>query len=285
MWFPSFELRYGGGTYAIIITESGAIDIRKIKAENGLLFFVDKLGIYQINKENRLIFGKSQVYIFDQKAINSLNIEALIDINKYLKEKKRSIMSNREVAFLVDSVKMKVTEARLLEDMEELGVKDDPKLKDYLDAKVVDAANREYKELLSKLDDETVRFLNRYYDVDTMAHQNVWLSIMESSAFKMKKSGKKYPFWPFQMTVATNHIALVIVDNRILDVDAGIKVNIELEGKNVIHYVTSKKYGKFKIADNKTIYRFAKTRVYILAVRTAPIIKPEQEAEPLEVTN
>jgi len=285
---------WGGGTYAILITESGQIDIRKIKTENGLLFYVPEYGIYQINKENRLIYGKSQVYIFDQKAINSLNIEAIVDIRKYLKEKNKTKLDEREAAFLVERLQMKVTEAKLLNDLETLGIKEDEQLKEMLDKKIIDAANREYQELKKNFDDSTVDFLNQYYSVDTMAHTNTWVRIFQHSKMTMKKSGKKMPWWIWQKTIYAPQIALVVIDNRLLDVDTSTSVKLELEpdektGKlKTVTYLYSKKYKmKWKVADTKTIYRYRKTRVYVVAVKTEPVKQSEpaqEKQQSIEVT-
>jgi len=305
--FPAFELYYGGGTYALMFTESGNISIRKIKPINQLLFYVPDMGVFQLNKDNRLIFGKSQVYIFDQKAINSLNIQALVNISDFLKEEKRAKLDDREIAYLVETVGMKVTEAKIIQNMIQSGLlpdteefwnylikRDDPAtskeelqiLQKQQDQKVLEMLNdlrnrinfvvsRDEIKLRQNLSKETIDWLNNYYTVDTMADINVWLKVFENSAFKMKASGKKYPFWIWQRTVISPHIALVIIDNRILEVDASIKVKVEIEKGKAVTYIDSKKYGRFKVADPKTIYRYGKTRVYVVSVQTVEKVMPK----------
>lgn len=298
--FPKFELFWGGGTYAFIFTESGNISIRKVKPINQLLFYIPDMGVFQLNKDNRLIFGKSQVYIFDQKAINSLNVQALVNITDYLKKERRAKLDDREIAYLVETVGMKVTEAKLITNMINSGLlpndesfwtylikRDDPNTpKDELqalqkaqDPKVLELLNnlrnqinftvsKDEIKLRQNLSKETIDWLNNYYAVDTIAATATWLKVFENSSFKMKASGIKRAFWLWQRTAISPHIALIVIDNRLLEVDAGIKVRVEMEGKKAITYIESKQYGRFKVADPKTIYRYGKTRVYVVAVQT-----------------
>ena len=77
-------------------------------------------------------------------------------------------------------------------------------------------------------------------------------------------------------TFGKANIGLIIVNNRVVELDPTIKVKIDANtGMNDIE---TKHHGTFKVQETKTRYRYGKTNIYIMAVRTAakvPTIIPE----------
>ena len=62
-------------------------------------------------------------------------------------------------------------------------------------------------------------------------------------------------------------MAIIVTNNRMLELDAKIKVDIN-ENSGLWEIQTST-HGTFRIEETKTRYRYGKTNIYFLAVKTA----------------
>ena len=101
---------------------------------------------------------------------------------------------------------------------------------------------------------------------------------MQEERFKLKTSPGVFGIMP-QRTVGKRNIALIVLNNRVIEIDPFIKV--ELDAKTALWTIRTKKHGVFKVEETKTRYRYGKTNIYVVAVKTTP----RQQSVEVQITN
>lgn len=257
--FPLRELRRGG-TYAIFATEAGKMELVNIKPDKGRLFKC-KFGQFQLNKKYRYQLGKSDVYFYDQKGFNPLDISALTNIRDYLRTKRKDeenemkntpLLTEYEIALITN------------------------KFQDYLQTSpfvrrtednmpiLTDDAFRLQDLLLDKLDDNTRMFLEDYFEEDEVAQTNKLARIPQEMRFRDQSSPGLMSIMP-QNTMNKRNLALVVINNRILDM---VPVTTRQDEKSGKMLVMHEKYGNHVVKETKTRYRHGKTNIFIIGVKT-----------------
>jgi hypothetical protein len=287
--FPEIELS-NGGTYAAVVTLSNRIKIYSVRPIHGRIFIIPDLGVFQLDEKYRYTFKKSEVYFFDQKSCNPLDLQAIEEIRQYLdKENLPGLTINDLQHYIpkfrvVEEGKRKLHElyntlhkAEGIEEKELLPALMDGTLKRTADHLV--ALEMSKNPNLIKLDkavfsEKTIQWLNDYYSEDVIARYNMFNRLLSERNFRLKPSLPIFGMMP-QRTIGKRDIGVIVTNNRMLELDPKIKVDINEE--TGILEIQTEKHGIFEIQETKTRYRYGKTNIYFLAVKTAKAPKQEQE--------
>lgn len=302
--FPRAEITKIGGSFALIITESGKPQLYRIAPIQGRAFYIEDLGLFQLNKENRYISieGKSELYFFDQKSINPLKISAMINMRNYIKNRKKakedttagqstattttttttkknsddflyddsSAITLEELALMVPMFSPLLDDATVIDAMRRLGIRNDKEfqaqIKPFLEQKIIDNAVDKLIALKRDLKEDGIKFLNRFYEEDDVLYNSLVGKYIEKTSFKIKKSTQVLPWIP-QSGMGKRDMAIVIIDDRAFDIVSAV-VEYDVEGGTV--WINCGKYGRFQFSDTKTRYRYGGvngTNLYIVAVQ------------------
>lgn len=289
--FPEIELS-NGGTYAAVVTLSNRIKIYSVRPIHGRIFIIPDLGVFQLDEKYRYTFKKSEVYFFDQKSCNPLDLQAIEEIRQYLdKEGLPGLtihdLQNYIYKFrVVEEGKKKLYELyKKLQDKEE--IKESELLPALLDGTLKRSADHlvaldmRVNPNLVKLEtaifsEKTIQWLNDYYSEDVIARYNMFNRLLSERNFRLKPSLPIFGMMP-QRTIGKRDIGIIVTNNRVLELDPKIKVDIN--ENSGLWEVQTEKHGTFKIEETKTRYRYGKTNLYFLAVKTtkAPTVVEEKE--------
>ena len=287
MPFPESTLRKGGiypwsnGRFAFIVTLANELRIYSINPINRRLFYVPDLGMFQLNESHRYILGKSEVYLYHQLSTNPLNLFAIVEISRHLQKEKRKNLDMHDLAIYVDKIRRVEQGKRLIDGLlssatndqeaEEIKVKLQNMYSDgslqYSIEKLADLTKP--KEL--PFSNETLDWLNSYYGEDVVNRQFVMLSIIIQEKFRLKASMGVPPVF-MGRTSRKSTIALVVINDRIIEVDPFAKVEMNAETGDM--ELVTKHFGVFKIREARTRYKYGKQAVYFVMVHTKkPVIQ------------
>ena len=279
--FPFRALKQGG-TFALFATEAGKLDVVKINADRGRLFHC-KYGFFQLNKKYRYQLGKSDIYFYDQKGFNPLDVSALVNIRNYLQLKKvdsdnemknAPILTEYEISLITSKFQDYLTSTQ--------GVVRDPNTREVLglSADAVTLQNI----LMGKLEDNTRTFLDDYFEEDEIAQTNMLSRIPIDMKFRIKESRVAHELIPQKRTWGKKNVALVVINNRLLDLVPVDAMQDEETGLMIIKDRFAQ-YGTFVVEETKTRYRHGKTNIFIVAVKTIrrPKDVPVEQEKPQEM--
>lgn len=281
--FPKVEIKRFGGSYALIFTESGALQIYKIRADHERAFNTD-LGRFQTKKENRYVMGRGDVQIYDQKSCNPIDIMALVDIRQFIADRKLETLPPKLTAILSGGKAFS----------EYLPTKPDPENKGYpvLDNEqiqnIINNVVKDKDEVIVsepstetepkvKLEQATVRFLSNYYNEDVQVHLATLGKMLSSMKWRAKGSMKAFGIFSTDL-YRKDHVALVIINNKSLD---AVPAKLDLDIQTGKYWIVTKKYGKFEYKDAKTRYRYGKSNIFLVSVKTTPPKHVEKTRKPL----
>lgn len=294
--FPEIEIG-GGGVYAFIVTLTNRIKIYSIKPIHGRLFYIPDLGLFQLDEKYRYTFKKSEVYFYSQSICNPLNIEAINEIGAYLDSQNLSGLTIDHLSHYVnkfrtvDEIKKKEYELynKLKADIGE-SAEGQAALYEKLANGTIRALASHFITLEAKANpnllsvsqleganfsDDTIQWLNDLYREDVIARNNLLGRTMQEERFKLRSSMPAFGIVP-QRTMSKRNIALIILNNRVIELDPFVKV--ELDPVSALWIVKTKKHGDFRVEETKTRYRYGKTNIYVVAVKTTPKTAEERPA-------
>lgn len=279
--FPKVEIKRFGGSHAFIFTESGSLIIFKIRADHERAFNTD-LGRFQVKKEHRYSLGRGDVYFYDQKSCNPLDVMAVQDLRALAKSIRKDTLPPGYVAVLSGRAAFP---EYLPTKMEGEGKDAYPVLDGEKIAALIDATVRNDDEIIEpekhKITKNTVNWLANYYHEDVQVHLATIGKLLSSMRFRLKMSRKTIGMFSMSL-YRKDHIALVVINNRMLDV---VPAKLELDASANQYYVWTKKYGKVEINESKTRYKYGKSNVYIVSVKTVSAQPKEKKALKLPQLN
>lgn len=313
--FPAAEITQIGGTFAFVITESGKPEIYRISPIMGRIWSEDKYGIFNLNKTYRYISltGKSEMYFYDQRSCNPLNISSLVKIDAVLDERKKkkegsaapvsmpaaatadaAVYDDNFTLTFEDLIQLVDKLARMAEEVKQ--EEDDPAKPFNSDvalakAKEILKDKSKRQQLKNEFGEKTIRWLNDFYLEDDVAYNALIGRVIKNSKYKPKNSMQIMPWLP-QGAMVHRNMAIVIIDDRTFDI---VDVSVEDDFANGIQKIDAGEYGIFKFADTKTRYRYGGTQgtnIFILAVnkvknenvqakatRKIPLMRKQKEYE------
>lgn len=288
--FPKVEIKRFGGSYAFIFTESGTLQIYRIRSDHERAFNTD-LGRFQVKKEHRYPLGKGDVYFYDQKACNPIDVMALVDIRKFLTDRQLDVMPSQLTAVLSGAkafpeyLPMKQQQEEYLDERNQkrtstYSVVDNERIHSIIEDTIKDDKVDivEPAKGRAKLEQKTVQFMGNYYNEDVQVHLAAIGKMLASMKYRAKGSMKAFGIFSMEMN-RKDHIALVIINNRLLD---AVPAKLELDIESGKYSLVTKKYGKFRVSDTKTRYKYGKSNIYVVSVRTIPPkIKEKEPRKPL----
>ena len=269
--FPELEIS-GGGTFAFIVTLSNRIKIYSISPIHGRMFVIPDLGVFQLDEKYRYTFKKSEVYFFNQLNCNPIDIQSFSEIRKlelqhpelYIKKVQR-----------VEAKKKKMHEIYL--QLKKEGASETDLIASVYDGtlekaaeRLVDMEMKMYSEVpkthISGLSERAEQWLNDYYREDVVIRYNIFGRILAEPRFKLRASLPVLGFLPMNRTMGKQNLGLIIVNNRVIELDPTIKV--ELHPETGISHIKTKQHGDFKVMETDTRYRYGKQNIYLMAVST-----------------
>lgn len=278
--FPEIELS-NGGTYAAVVTLSNRIKIYSVRPIHGRIFIIPDLGVFQLDEKYRYTFKKSEVYFFDQKSCNPLDLQAIEEVRHYLDREGLPGLTIHDLQNYIQKFKIveesKKKQYEVYKSLQKEGLEEKELLPALLDgtirrsAEQLVALDMRVNPNLIKLDkavfsEKTIQWLNDYYSEDVIARYNMFNRLLSERNFRLKPSLPIFGMMP-QRTIGKRDLAIVVTNNRVLELDAKIKVDIN-ENSGLWEIQTST-HGTFRIEETKTRYRYGKTNIYFLAVKTA----------------
>lgn len=282
-----------GGTFAFIVTLSNRIAVVSINPINQRLFFVPDLGMFQMDQSYRYILGRSEVFLYHQLSTNPLSLGAIVELTKYLKNKKLSRLDMHDLAIYVDKIRKVEQSKRLIDGLLNTATDEEgtAQIRKYLQ-EVFDNGSLQYsiekladltKPKDKALSDQTTDWLNAYYSEDVVSRHFVMLSmIIQEKPYRMKASHAPNMGFNISLKAAgKRNIALVVINDAMIEPDFNATIEINDEG---IQVLKTKHFGDFKIKEAKTRYKYGKKQnVYFVMVRTktAPTEKPREEDDRL----
>jgi hypothetical protein len=280
--FPALEISHGG-TFAFVITLYNQLQIYRVKPVYGRLFFTKDLGGYQLHEEYRYLLGRGEVYIYNQKGANPLSLAAIYDCENVLKEKSKQAFEIQDLAALVDKIGVVEAQKQLVDMIRERGNGEaDQKLLEAINDGSLQFTAQKMTALKRNLDQrglktETIAWLNAYFSEDVVPRFYLNMRMITDEKFKLPISPVMHNFLPIQKTTGKKNIALIILNNSRIEVDANAKV--EMDYDKGYYVLKTKDYGDFDIIEAKTRYKYGRQNIFIVMVETG-IAKPVVEAAP-----
>lgn len=275
--FPDAETSRGKRT-ALIITRSNEIKFIRPRAIHQRMFWVKDMGLFQFNEDYIYQRHRSPWYIYDQSCTNPVSFQALLEINTWLESQGRPHMTIEDVKkyvyqiryidqyekdlaewvdkLLTDGVSQKDLYAMFFDGSLEAAVKKSSELK------VRQEAEKAFEKGQGEFSDHTKKWLNDFMSEDVVARNYLFQRILTEQKFKLWPSLPVFAINMFQKTKMKKYLALIVRDNRVVELDLDITIRKELNtGKFIIH---SKEYNDFELKSQRAVYRHGKTRVFFL---------------------
>lgn len=286
MPFPLAELNMGG-QYAIIVTLSNQLRIFSIKAIHGSLFYIPEYGIFQLDEKYRYALGKAEIYFYAQKAANPIDILAFDEFMQFLETKGMATLTMADILALVTKIKrMDIKLEKKAETVKAMldknvggsvqqvieGLRDgtiDQTAAELAEVELREQnlANRQKIEGYEMLSPQAIQWFNDFFREDIIASKYVDQMISTNQKYKIKASTPLLGIFP-QSTTGKRHIMITVVQvgkSRYLEVDPKIKVDNNFEKDEI--ELASKKFGNFIVKNSGAVYRYGKTRVYVVSVK------------------
>lgn len=243
--------------------------------------------MFQLNESYRYILGRSEIYLYHQLSTNPLWLSSLIDIQNHLSKEHRKNLDMQDLAIYVDKIRKVEEGKRFVDafistaDSQEDAARIKAKLAEsyedgslqYAIEKI--AENKKPHNLPFSV--ETSDWLNSYYGEDVVSRLNLMLTILIQEKHRLTVSRQVAPEL-IGRTARKPSIALVVINNRVIEVDSSAKVkqNEDTGDQELI----TKNFGTFKIREARTRYKYGKQAIYFVMVKTKkpkvvpPVIEP-----------
>lgn len=294
--FPDKETS-GGRTVAVIATRSNELKFVRPKPIHQSLFWSKDLGLFQFNEDFNYIRKKSLWYFYDQSCFNPVSLQAKDEIDQWLANNNRPHMTIEDLSKYVYKIRYveeyERTLAQFVDGLRKQGATEKELWDGFKDGTLERAAT-EYTKSKFKYEAEkafstsdfsphTIKWLNALFSEEVVTRNYLFQRVLTEQKFQLWNSLPIMGMFP-NATMGKKQIALIVTDNRHIELDANIELKRDLAtGKAFVH---SKEYNDFEIQSPRAVYRHGRMRIYILMVwspyayERLPQAKPKVELTP-----